>query len=192
MLKYIDLGNKRKLSTALAVIGDPQFVMLDEPTSGMDAMAKRAIWDLLQNVRSLGSTLVLTSHSMEECELLCTRLTIMVGGKLMCLGSPQHLKTKYAQGYTITVHLKPDSGVPIQGIIDNLLRIFDGAEVFGQMDTYLHLQIPADSLPLSSMFKMMEKAKKDMNFEHYTIQQTSLEQVFLMFMNKNKTSDTEA
>ncbi|XP_059164211.1 phospholipid-transporting ATPase ABCA3-like [Physella acuta] len=186
--KKYSLGSKRKLSTALAVIGDPQFVMLDEPTSGMDAMAKRAIWDLLQNVRSLGSTLVLTSHSMEECELLCTRLTIMVGGKLMCLGSPQHLKTKYAQGYTITVHLKPDSGVPIQGIIDNLLKIFSGAQVFGQMDTYLHLQIPADSLPLSSMFKMMEKAKKDMNFEHYTIQQTSLEQVFLMFMNKNKTT----
>ncbi|XP_059164224.1 phospholipid-transporting ATPase ABCA3-like [Physella acuta] len=184
-VEYYSLGNKRKLSTALAVIGDPQFVMLDEPTSGMDAMAKRAIWDLLQNVRSLGSTLVLTSQSMEECELLCTRLTIMVGGKLMCLGSPQHLKTKYAQGYTITVHLSQGSLFSINSTVDYLSHIFKHSEIFNEMDSYLHIQVPPDPHPLSAVFQLMEKAKKDLQFEHYTVQQTSLEQVFLMFMQEN-------
>ncbi|XP_059173745.1 ATP-binding cassette sub-family A member 2-like [Physella acuta] len=184
--KFYSLGNKRKLSIALAVIGNPPFVMLDEPTSGMDVIAKRAVWKLLQNVRSLGSTLILTSHSMEECELLCTRLTIMVRGKMMCLGSPQHLKSKYAQGYTVTVKVKDETGGSTSIATDYLKKCFTSAEVFCQMESYLHLQIPSGVVSLPLMFKLMEQAKQDLQLQDYSIQQTTLEQVFLMFMNKNK------
>lgn len=67
-------GNKRKLSTAVALLGNPAIVFLDEPTTGMDPGAKRKLWDVLCHVRDSGKTIVLTSHSMEECEALCTRL----------------------------------------------------------------------------------------------------------------------
>lgn len=77
-------GNKRKLSVAIALIGDPDLVLLDEPSSGMDPQARRFMWDVLVGVMP-GRCMVLTSHSMEECEALCARLGIMVDGRFRCL-----------------------------------------------------------------------------------------------------------
>lgn len=99
-------GNKRKLSTAVALLGNPVIVYLDEPTTGMDPGAKRNLWDVICNVRDSGKTIILTSHSMEECEALCTRLAIMVNGEFKCLGSTQHLKNKFGEGFLLTVKLK--------------------------------------------------------------------------------------
>uniref|UniRef100_A0A3B3WR13 P-type phospholipid transporter n=1 Tax=Poecilia mexicana TaxID=48701 RepID=A0A3B3WR13_9TELE len=85
-------GNKRKLSTAMALIGCPPVVFLDEPTTGMDPKARRFLWDCILSVIKEGRSVILTSHSMEECEALCTRMAIMVNGRFKCLGSIQHLK----------------------------------------------------------------------------------------------------
>ena len=71
-------GNKRKLSTAVSLVGDPPIIFLDEPTTGMDPGARRFLWDVMTNVMHSGRSIVLTTHSMEECEALCTRLGIMV------------------------------------------------------------------------------------------------------------------
>ena len=87
-------GNKRKLSTAIALVGNPPIVLLDEPTTGMDPTTRRHLWDVLTGIVQEGRSIVLTSHSMEECEALCTRLAIMVNGSFKCLGSIQHLKNK--------------------------------------------------------------------------------------------------
>eukprot|EP00050_Salpingoeca_kvevrii_P001372 m.168672 g.168672 ORF g.168672 m.168672 type:complete len:270 (-) comp10356_c0_seq5:318-1127(-) len=72
-------GNKRKLSTAVALVGDPPIIFLDEPTTGMDPGARRFLWNALLEAMQGGRSIVLTSHSMEECEALCSRLSIMVG-----------------------------------------------------------------------------------------------------------------
>lgn len=98
-------GNKRKLSTALALIGDPAVIFLDEPTAGMDPGAKRNLWNVISKIRAAGKTIVLTSHSMEECEALCTKLTIMVNGEFKCMGSLQYLKNKFSKGYILTVQV---------------------------------------------------------------------------------------
>lgn len=99
-------GNKRKLSTAVALIGNPVVVYLDEPTTGMDPGAKRHLWNMVSKIRSSGKSIVLTSHSMEECEALCTRLAIMVNGEFKCLGSTQHLKNKFSKGFLLTVKVQ--------------------------------------------------------------------------------------
>ncbi|XP_020590496.1 ABC transporter A family member 1 isoform X2 [Phalaenopsis equestris] len=90
-------GNKRKLSVAIAMIGDPPIVILDEPSTGMDPIAKRFLWNVISNLstRRGKTAIILTTHSMNEAQALCTRIGIMVGGKLRCLGSPQHLKSRY-------------------------------------------------------------------------------------------------
>lgn len=72
----------------------------------MDVHSKRNLWDVMCNVRNAGKTIVLTSHSMEECEALCTRLAIMVNGQFKCIGSTQHLKSKFGQGFVLTVKIK--------------------------------------------------------------------------------------
>merc|ERR1712194_432755 len=90
-------GMKRKLSVACATIGQPQIVFLDEPSTGMDPVARRDLWKVISRmVQGNGSTadedrtsVILTTHSMEECEALCPRIGIMAGGKLRCLGSAQ-------------------------------------------------------------------------------------------------------
>jgi len=97
-------GNKRKLSTALAMVGDPPVLFLDEPTSGMDPVSRRFLWNALTSIlESNDRSIILTSHSMEECEALCNRLVIMVNGEFKCIGSLQHLKTRFGQGYMLSI-----------------------------------------------------------------------------------------
>lgn len=101
-------GNRRKVSTAVALIGNPAVVYLDEPTTGMDPGAKRRLWQVLTRYRLKGKTIVLTSHSMEECEALCTRLAIMVNGEFKCIGSTQRLKNKFAKSYLLVILMQPE------------------------------------------------------------------------------------
>jgi ABC-type multidrug transport system ATPase subunit len=85
-------------------VGEPPVILLDEPSTGVDPGARRTLWTLLkEEVKSEGHSVVLTSHSMEECEALCDRLCIMVAGKVACLGSCQHLKTRFGGGYILHV-----------------------------------------------------------------------------------------
>ncbi|CAL1545770.1 unnamed protein product [Lymnaea stagnalis] len=177
-------GNKRKLSVGISIIGDPMFIMLDEPTAGMDPVARRRLWTVLHLIRSSGRTLVLTSHSMEECEALCTRIAIMAKGRILCLGSPQHLKNKYGQGYTVVMRASVDEQgtvLPLHEAQVFVLQSFPKTQVFATQEAYVHLQVP-DTVPLSKLFDTLETAKEKFKFQFYSVQQTTLEQVFLMFM----------
>jgi len=107
-------GMKRKLSVACATIGAPQIVFLDEPSTGMDPVSRRDLWKVISRMvkgrhempDSEKASVILTTHSMEECEALCPRIGIMAGGKLRCLGSSQHLKNRFGQGYQIEMKVK--------------------------------------------------------------------------------------
>ena len=100
-------GNKRKLQCAIALIGNPPIVLLDEPSTGVDPQAKRFMWTIISNISTLRkqSTVVLTTHSMEEAEALCTKMGIMVNGSFKCFGSSQHIKDKYGTGFEIEVKI---------------------------------------------------------------------------------------
>ncbi|WCJ33447.1 ATP-binding cassette sub-family A member 2 [Euphorbia peplus] len=100
-------GNKRKLSVAIAMIADPPIVILDEPSTGMDPIAKRFMWEVISRLstRQGKTAVILTTHSMNEAQALCTRIGIMVSGKLRCIGSPQHLKTRF--GNHLELEVKP-------------------------------------------------------------------------------------
>ncbi|CAM9440491.1 unnamed protein product, partial [Chrysoparadoxa australica] len=99
-------GNKRKLSVAMATIGDPSVIFLDEPSSGMDAIARRKMWRIINRMTERGlCSVILTTHSMEEAEALCGRIGIMVNGDLQCLGSAQHLKHRFGQGLEVDLKL---------------------------------------------------------------------------------------
>ena len=96
-------GNKRKLSVAQALIGNPPLVLMDEPSTGMDPVSRRALWDIISMVSAKRKecTIIITTHSMEEAEALCTKVRIMVGGRLRCFGTIQDLKSKFGHGYTL-------------------------------------------------------------------------------------------
>lgn len=105
-------GTKRKLSVAMAMLGEPSLVFLDEPSTGMDPMARRFMWDVISDIVTEREKccLILTTHSMEECEALCSRVGIMVGGVLRCLGSCTRLRNRYGLGFQIEILLEfPES-----------------------------------------------------------------------------------
>ncbi|XP_076108921.1 phospholipid-transporting ATPase ABCA3-like isoform X1 [Mytilus galloprovincialis] len=186
-------GNKRKLSTAIALIGDPQFVFLDEPTTGMDPGARRQLWNVLSQVRASGRTLVLTSHSMEECDALCTKIVIMVNGRFVCCGSSQHLKNKFGQGYTLICNMKNSedgSHVSTEPLKQFLCTAFPSTKIFDDHQGYCHFQIMDKNVSLGKVFGAMESTKQKYNVEDYAIHQATLEQVFLSF-TRNQVSPKE-
>ena len=89
----------RKLSFAIAMLGNPSLVLLDEPSSGMDPHSRRAMWDVIVSTLNKDRAIVLTTHSMDECEAICTRIGIMVNGVLRCLGTAQNLKDRFGSSY---------------------------------------------------------------------------------------------
>jgi len=170
-------GNKRKLSTAIAMIGDPSILFLDEPTSGLDPAARKHLWDTVSEERDRGKCVFITSHSLEECEALCTRLAIMVDGRLCCIGSVQHLKNKFSVGYQLHIKFHPDNYMRAK---DYVMKSFVGANLREEFEITALFHIPK-KYPCSYAFAQMEQAKKELLIDDYSITQTSLEQVFLSF-----------
>jgi lipooligosaccharide transport system ATP-binding protein len=90
-------GMKRRLLMARALVNRPRMVVLDEPTTGLDPQARRAVWSLLDTLRSEGVTLIVTTHYMEEAERICDRLVIMDEGRIVAEGAPAELRERYGQ-----------------------------------------------------------------------------------------------
>ncbi|MGZ4384629.1 MAG: ATP-binding cassette domain-containing protein, partial [Gaiellaceae bacterium] len=84
-------GQKRRLDLGLALVGDPDLVFLDEPTTGFDPGARRAAWETIRSLRSLGKTILLTTHYLDEAEQLADRLAVLREGRLVSIGSPREL-----------------------------------------------------------------------------------------------------
>uniref|UniRef100_A0A8K9UTD9 P-type phospholipid transporter n=1 Tax=Oncorhynchus mykiss TaxID=8022 RepID=A0A8K9UTD9_ONCMY len=171
-------GNKRKLSTAIAMIGCPALVLLDEPTTGMDPHSRRFLWTAIMSVIQDGRAVVLTSHSMEECEALCTRLAIMVNGTFKCLGTIQHLKYKFGDGYVVTMKVKAaKAGVsPELGPAESFMESsFPGC--VQREKHYNTLQYEIASSSLARIFQLVVANKDKLNIEDYSVSQTTLDQV---------------
>lgn len=173
-------GNKRKLSTAMALIGNPPIIFLDEPTTGMDPHARRFLWNLILEIIKDGRSVILTSHSMEECEALCTRMAIMVNGQFKCLGSCQHLKNRFGEGYIITVR--------IQGDLPNLEPLyqffsdkFPRATLKEHHHNIVQYQLPSGVMVLSEVFGHIESSYETLKIEDYSVSQTTLDNVFINF-----------
>src|SRR5690606_21752026 len=97
-------GMQRRLTLARALINDPQLVLMDEPTTGLDPQARHVIWERLRQLRLQGKTILLTTHFMEEAERLCTRLVIMDHGRLIAEGSPRTLIAEHTEPHVVEVH----------------------------------------------------------------------------------------
>ncbi|XP_059744071.1 phospholipid-transporting ATPase ABCA7 isoform X3 [Bos taurus] len=172
-------GNKRKLATAVALVGDPALVFLDEPTTGMDPGARRFLWNSLLAVVQEGRSVVLTSHSMEECEALCTRLAIMVNGRFCCLGSAQHLKGRFGAGHTLTLRV-PLSRSKLAA--DFVAQAFPGAELREAHGGRLRFQLlPGGRCTLALVFGLLAAHGAEHGVEDFSVSQTTLEEVFLYF-----------
>uniref|UniRef100_A0A671MCU3 P-type phospholipid transporter n=1 Tax=Sinocyclocheilus anshuiensis TaxID=1608454 RepID=A0A671MCU3_9TELE len=198
LVKYVDKkagsysgGNMRKLSTAISLIGAPPVVFLDEPTTGMDPKARRALWNCIHSVIKEGRSVLLTSHSMEECEALCTRMAIMVNGRFRCLGSVQHLKNRFGDGYTIILRVAgPDPDLqPVMKFIESELP---GSTLKEKHRNMLQYQLPSSLTSLAHIFSILAKNKEFLRIEDYSVSQTTLDQVFVNFAKDQSDDHSES
>uniref|UniRef100_A0A665WNJ1 Cholesterol transporter ABCA5 n=1 Tax=Echeneis naucrates TaxID=173247 RepID=A0A665WNJ1_ECHNA len=195
--KSLSAGLKRKLCFALSMIGNPQIVLLDEPSSGMDPKSKQRMWRAIRAAfknRQRGA--ILTTHYMEEAEAVCDRVAIMVSGQLRCIGSIQHLKGKYGQGYSLEVKLREElTGLQQVALLHKeILRIFPHAarqESHSHRPTHTHTHTPPPTHPTSFIFVSLSSAKQTFNFEEYNFSQSTLEQVFMEFAKEQENEEDE-
>uniref|UniRef100_A0A4W4GCC2 ABC transporter domain-containing protein n=1 Tax=Electrophorus electricus TaxID=8005 RepID=A0A4W4GCC2_ELEEL len=185
-------GNKRKLSTAIAMIGGPLLLLLDEPTTGMDPRSRRFLWNAIMSIIRDGRAVVLTSHSMEECEALCTRLAIMVNGTFKCLGTVQHLKYKFGDGYVVTMKIRAakGGGAPDLGPAEAFMESsFPGCVQQERHHNTLQYQIATSSL--ARVFQLLVANKEKLNIEDCSVSQTTLDQVFVNFAKQQSGEDDD-
>lgn len=145
----------------------------------MDPGARRFLWNTILEMIRGGQSVVLTSHSMEECEALCTRLGIMVNGQFQCLGSAQHLKNRFGSGYTLTLRSNGEAEA-IPTLKELVSKTFPLAELKEEHYNQLQYQLPLKHTKLPLVFREMEKAKassKESFLEDYSITQTTLDEV---------------
>ncbi|KAB1923090.1 ABC transporter ATP-binding protein [Micromonospora sp. NPDC050795] len=113
-------GMKRRLTIARALVNDPEIVLLDEPTTGLDPQARHLVWERLFRLKQQGVTLVLTTHYMDEAEQLCDRLVVMDGGRIVAEGSPRALIEQHSTREVVELRFAAESQEPFAGKLDGL------------------------------------------------------------------------
>jgi ABC-type multidrug transport system ATPase subunit len=131
-------GMKRRLSMAIAFIGDPRIVFLDEPTTGMDPKNRRYIWELVQKMKK-GRAVILTTHAMEEADILSDRIAVISKGSLQCVGTGLYLKNKYGDGYRLSLVVEKED---VEATKLELLNIIPSSKVLDCSGGSLLIGIP--------------------------------------------------
>ena len=104
MITELPLGMKRRLSIAISLVSQPKIIFLDEPTTGLDPETRRQLWNILQEVKQGNRAMILTTHSMEEADVLCNRIGIVNNGVMTCIGSQDRLKELYGGGHHLFIN----------------------------------------------------------------------------------------
>jgi ABC-type multidrug transport system ATPase subunit len=146
---------KRRLSLAIAAVGDPKIILLDEPTTGLDPKVRAQVWELVQRLKR-GRSIILTTHSMEEADVLADRLCVVVKGRMKCVGSPFQLKKTYGEGHRLAINLRhrQDEG----DVVARIQKMFPSVRRVDCRGGSLILGVP-DYQDLLSLVRKLESAE---------------------------------
>lgn len=191
-------GMKRRLSVAIALIGDPKLVILDEPTTGMDPITRRHVWDIINDAKK-GRAIVLTTHSMEEADILSDRIGIMAKGRLRCIGTSIRLKSRFGTGFIATISFygnkngktpqtpethSPSHGTAVSTIHHEAVKQFfkERLDVVPKEENkaFLTFVIPHDKEGiLTKFFDELQEREEEFGISDIQLGLTTLEEVFL-------------
>ena len=179
-------GQKQRFAVAASLVNNPELVVLDEPTTGLDPQARRNLWSLIKEVNQRGVTVVLTTHSMDEAELLCSRLAIMDHGKLLAVDTPRNLVNKLEASYAVKLTMDQPMTMAQLEALNGRVEVLhpgeqddpgaDDGESISAENTYL-LRLANSPSALKSMLD--EIAKIGLGLENLQITPVTLEDVFL-------------
>jgi ABC-2 type transport system ATP-binding protein len=176
-------GQKQRLALACALVGDPELLFLDEPTTGLDPQARRQLWELIEHFRASGCTTVLTTHYMDEAERLCDRVAIMDHGKVIALGTPRELIASLGAEHVVEFSVASDG----HGLDPSALRALDGIREVRAADgrfelevTELHRAVPA---------LLAELARRRIDLSELRTHSATLEDVFVSLTGRHLRDD---
>lgn len=175
LFRNLSGGQQQRLSVALAFVNDPEIIFLDEPTTGLDPQARRAMWEVIETFRHGGKTVVLTTHYMEEAQRLCDRIAIMDYGRIIALDSPQRLIDSNSNESAIQFKMKEypgDQALASLPDISKVIRVGDEIIVYTN-------NIPS---AMSGLLGLASQRSADLS--ELSVRQASLEDVFLKLTGK--------
>lgn len=173
-------GMKRRLSVSIAMIGNPEFIILDEPSTGLDILAREKLWQSIEIAKE-NKAIMLTTHSLEEAETLSDRVAIMSHGKLKCIGKAEELKLRLGRGHHFSVSLPPHK---VAELHDAITSIAPGATIETQLGGNIEYVLPK-SFKIPEIFALMEAQRGKLEIRDWSINQATLEDVFLEVTQRN-------
>ena len=168
IVKRISGGQKRRLDVGIALIGQPDILFLDEPTTGFDPQARRASWEMIHNLTNLGCTVMLTTHYMEEAEFLASSIGIMVSGEIALIGSKQDLQSK-SQRSRISFNATPQFNELLQTDLKFTLTL--GLDGFSTMES---TDAATDLYQLTTLAK-----QQSVNLTNLQVKTRTLEDIYI-------------
>ena len=172
-VKTLSGGQKQRLSLACALVGDPELLFLDEPTTGLDPQSRLQSWDIVERLRARGRTVLLTTHYMEEAERLCDRVAVVDHGKLIALGTPRELVASLGAEHVIEFAL--DAGA--RALPLELLRALPSVEGVAQEDGRCRLTVREVHRTIPALLKAL--SDQGASFSQLTTHHATLEDVFV-------------
>ncbi len=173
-------GQRRRLDLALGVVGSPDVLFLDEPTTGFDPEARRGAWDLVRTLRNLGTTILLTTHDMEEAQQLADRVIVLSKGRVVADGTPDELRTDVADGAVIRFRL-PVTDDPVNGLLAQITGTVSGR---GQ-----HLEIRT-SQPTADLHRLTSWAvERGVELTELMVSRATLEDAYLALTTETDVHD---
>ena len=176
-LKKLSGGQRQLFTVAASLVNDPDVVILDEPTTGLDPQARRNMWRLIQQIHADGKTIVLTTHYMEEAQALCDRVAIMHTGRIVALDTPTNLLRTLPSPYVV----KLVTSRPLAPHEAHLLKGFSDDILMGQDRTY---QLRVRDAPQALANVLAWAADQEVTLEHLELVPATLEDVFLQLTGK--------
>ncbi|KAF1768985.1 hypothetical protein GCK72_000798 [Caenorhabditis remanei] len=184
-------GNRRKLSVAVALVSQPSLIFLDEPSAGMDPGSQQFLWKVIERLCKSGKAVVLTSHSMEECEALCTRIAIMDRGRIRCLGGKQHLKSKFGKGSMLTMKMgKDENSREIAGILK--AKLGEGSRIEAVHCSTIFIHIEQGAASVARVLEIVNQIKKMYDVDDFTLSQSTLDNVFQSIAESDASSSSSS
>jgi ABC-2 type transport system ATP-binding protein len=171
-------GQKQRLAVACALVGDPELIFLDEPTTGLDPQSRRQLWDILRGFRSQGRTVLITTHYMDEAERLCDRVAVVDHGKVIAQGSPAELIARLGGE-----HLVEFSVTQSDGLSDAALGGLPGAVSVRRDDERFCLAVTAPHITIPALLELLQAQK--LTLAALTTRHASLEDVFVTLTGRH-------
>jgi ABC-2 type transport system ATP-binding protein len=171
-------GQRQRLAVACALVGDPELLFLDEPTTGLDPQSRRQLWDILRGLRSQGRTILLTTHYMDEAERLCDRVAVVDHGRVIALGSPAELIARIGGEHLLEFAVEGDSAVD-----EGALRALPAVVSVGREDGDYRLTVTAPHVAIPALLQELQRVGKSL--ARLTTRHASLEDVFVTLTGRH-------